>query len=111
MPSREVGGAALHERLSTSPSGRSGSPRRSLLFCGGGGCPAANQAERLGGSGAGVGGLGEYRQARVEDDFEALVVELEAADLDVVEALDAADVEAHVVAGPVLAELLAAGRQ
>jgi hypothetical protein len=38
-----------------------------------------------------------------------LVVELEVADLAMVEVLDAADVEADVVLGPVLAELLAAG--
>jgi hypothetical protein len=40
--------------------------------------------------------------------LEAFVVELEVADLGVVEVLDAADVEADVVAGPVLAELVAA---
>jgi hypothetical protein len=81
---------AAHTRvLSASPKRAIESPRWSLLFCGVGGGPAAEQAERLGGSCAGVGGVGEYRQARVEDDFQAFVVELEVADLAVVELLDA----------------------
>jgi hypothetical protein len=72
---------------------------------------AAEQGERFGGPGARVGGVGEDRQVGVEDDIEAFVVELQVADLGVVETLDAADVEAEVVAGPELAEGLAAGGQ
>jgi hypothetical protein len=83
--------------------------RRSLSV--GGGCQAAEQAERFGGSCAWVGGVGEDRQSGVEDELEALVVELEVADLVVAEVLDAADVEADVALCPVLAELVAAGRQ
>src|SRR3954454_19098198 len=72
---------------------------------------AAEEVERVGGASPWVGGVGEDGEAGVEDDFQALVVELEVADVPVVEVLDAADVEADVVAGPVLAELVAAGRQ
>src|SRR4029453_15088827 len=89
----------------------SGSARQRPLFRGTRGGQAAEQAKRLGRARAGVGGVGEDRQPGVEDEVEALVVELEIADLGGVEVLDAADVEADVVAGPVLAELVAAGRQ
>src|SRR4051812_24067308 len=90
--------------------GRASGRRRGFLGCGSR-CQAPQEGQRFGRPGAGVGGVREDHQAGVEDEFEALVVELEVADLGVVVSLDTADVEAYVVLGPVLAELLAAGRQ
>ena len=53
---------------------------RGALGVGGRG-QGAEEGERFGGSGAGVGGVGEDRQAGVEDELQALVVELEVADV------------------------------
>jgi hypothetical protein len=78
----------------------------------GGGCgEAPEQGERFGGARAGVGGVGDDGQPGVERDVQALVVEFQVADVAVVIALDAADVKADVMAGPVRAELLAARGQ
>src|SRR4051812_19823225 len=65
-------------------------------------CP--EQGEGFSRSGAGLRGVGVDGEVGVQDDIEAVVAELHVADVRVVEALDAAEVEADVVAGPGLGE-------
>ena len=73
--------------------------------------PAAEELEGFLVARAGLGGVGEDRQAGVGGEVQALEVEAEVADDGVVEALDAGDVEADVVRGPVGAEHLALRRE
>src|SRR3954447_4090658 len=71
--------------------------------------PAAEQPQGLLVAGAGMGGVGEDGQAHVGREVQALEVEAEVAHDRMVEVLDAVEVEADVVRGPVGAERLALG--
>jgi hypothetical protein len=73
------------------------------------GYPAAEEFQRVLGAGAGLGGVGEDRQARVRGEVESVVAEGELADFGMVEVLDAGVVEADVVRGPAGPELVALG--
>src|SRR4051812_28249465 len=73
--------------------------------------PAAEEPEGLLVARARLGGVGEDREPAVGGEIEALEVQLEVADDRVAEALDAVEVEAYVVRGPVGAELLAPRRE
>jgi hypothetical protein len=57
------------------------------------------------------GAVGDHRQGGVGGELEVVVVQRELADDRVAESFDAARVGAHVVAGPQLAEVVAAGGQ
>lgn len=66
----------------------------------GGGCPAAEELQRVLGAGAGLGRVGEERQPGVAGELETLVAQFEVADGGMVEVLDAGVVEADVVRCP-----------
>src|SRR4051812_16763956 len=69
--------------------------------------PAAEELQRLLRARAGLGGVGEERQAGVGSEVEPVVGQVEVADDGMVELLDAGVVEADVVRGPAGAERLA----
>ena len=74
-----------------------------------GGCPAAEELQRVLGAGAGLGGVGEERQAGVRGEVQPVEAQAELANDGMVEVLDAGVVEADVVRGPAGAERLALG--
>src|SRR6478672_2422388 len=72
-------------------------------------CPAAEELQRVLGARAGLGGVGEERQAGVGGEVQPVEAQAELADDLMVEALGAGVVEANVVLGPAGAERLALG--
>src|SRR5215211_6869307 len=101
-------GSGRSSRSRGAASGLSSVIARIVVSFGGRRHQRPEQGEGFSRSGAGLGGVGVDGQVGVQDDIEAVVAELHVADVRVVEALDPAEVEADVVAGPVLAELVAA---
>src|SRR5437870_13789683 len=73
----------------------------------GGGCPAAEELERLFGARARLSGVGEDRQPVVCGEVQPVVAQAELADDGMVELLDTGVVEAHVVRRPAGTEHLA----
>ena len=76
-----------------------------------GGDQGGKEVEPLLGPAAGLGAVGDHRQARVGGDLHRLEGQLQLPHHRVPDQLGAAGVEADVVLGPERAELLAAGRQ
>src|SRR5437764_335388 len=75
------------------------------------GRPAAKELQRFVCAGAGLGGVGEERQAGIGGEVEAVVRQMQVADDGMVEVLDAGVVEADVVRGPAGTEGLALRRE
>src|SRR4051794_15374670 len=75
------------------------------------GCPASQEVERLLGSRAWFGGVGEEGQPVVGGDVQTVEAEAELADDGVVEVLDGGSVKPNVVGCPMRAKRVASGRE